>query len=447
MKIRLMIVLALLLPTTLLAKVWHAPANFKSPEGFGIFVDFKKADYKLTYDPAAKTLSATSNIIFESSEEGMPVIDMVENPIQFLVDGEKVSTKIINSTDKDTWFRIILKTLKPGTHTFTVTSKIEQGLNFTADGVSSSFWFNDLGDRNFLEAYLPANFEYDQVKMTFNIDFKTMNKQKFFTNGKVTAQDNNKFTVEFPETYTSSSLYYHTAPIGRFPERTFTYTTIDGRDIPGVVYAKDSWTNLDDAKKKVISSMQNLESKYGPWLHQQVVVFIAGSGGMEYCGATMTDLGSLNHELTHSYFARGGFMPANGNAGWIDEAVTTWSDSGSGSRPDLKGIGANMAGNSQYRRYTEYRAYTQGASFMSYLNYKFQANGGLTAFLNDIIKNESFKPMTTEEFSAKMSLYYSEDVTSLFKDHVYINKGNPGSNDQGRPGHMKMTIPEMSQYL
>jgi hypothetical protein len=447
MKMRLWPLIALLLPVTLYAKVWHAPANFKLPEGLAIFVDFKKADYNLTYDPSSKTLSAKSTIIFESTEEGMPVIDMVENPSKFLVDGEEVSTKIISSIDKDTWFRIVLKKLKPGTHTFSVISKIEQGVNFTSDGVSSSFWFNDLGDRNFLEAYLPANFEYDQVKMTLNIDFKTLNKQKFYTNGVVTSLDSNKFIIEFPETYSSSSLYYHTAPEGRYPERKFTYSTHDGRDIPAVVYTKDSWTNLDEVKKRVIKSIQDLEVKYGPWLHQSVVVFIAGNGGMEYCGATMTDLGSLNHELTHSYFARGGFMPANGNAGWIDEAVTTWSDSGSGTRPDLKGIAANMAGNSPYRRYTEYRAYTQGASFMSYLNYKFQANGGLTAFLNDMIKNDSFNPMTTEEFATKMSNYFSEDVNPLFKSHVYTNKTSPGSNDQGRPGHMKMTIAEMNKYL
>lgn len=447
MKMSLFWLLLLTLPTTLLANVWHAPANFMTSEGFGVFVDFKTANYHLIYDPSSKELLANSTITFESTEKGMPIFDMVDNPSLVLVDGEEVSTKIISSNDKDTWFRVILKTLKPGTHSLSITSKITKGVNFLEDGVSSSFWFNDLGDRNFLEAYLPANFEYDQVKMTLNIDFKTLGKQTFYTNGKVTTLKNNQFTIEFPETYTSSSLYYHTAPANRYPELKFTYSTLDGKEIPAVVYKADSYTNLDTAKNKIISSIKNLEEKYGAWLHQKIVVFVAGRGGMEYCGATMTDLDSLNHELTHSYFARGGFMPANGNAGWIDEALTTWSDSGSGARPDLGGIGANMAGNSQYRRYTEYRAYTQGASFMSHLNYKFQANGGLTAFLNDMVKNESFKPMTTEEFVLKLSAYYDEDLTDLFKNHVYKNKSGPGSSEEDNPAHTKMSILEMSQYL
>ncbi len=447
MKMSLLLLLLLTLPVTLVAKVWHAPANFMTTEGFGVFVDFKSASYHLTYEPSSKELIAHSTIIFESAEKGMPIFDMVDNPISVLIDGEEVSTKIISSIDKDTWFRILLKTLNPGSHTLSVTSKVSKGVNFLEDGVSSSFWFNDLGDRNFLEAYLPANFEYDQVKMTLNIDFKNLSQQTFFTNGKVTALKDNQFTIDFPETYTSSSLYYHTAPINRYPELKFTYTTLDGREVPGIVYKAEAYTNLEEAKNKIINSIKSLEEKYGPWLHQKIVVFVAGRGGMEYCGVTMTDLDSLNHELTHSYFARGGFMPANGNAGWIDEALTTWSDSGSGTRPDLNGIGANMAGNSQYRRYTEYRAYTQGASFMSYLNYKFQANGGLTAFLNNMVKNEAFKPMTTEEFVLKLSAFYDEDLTNLFKNHVYKNKSGPGSSDGDNSAHTKMTILEMSQYL
>lgn len=447
MKMRMLLILVLILPSTLLAKVWHAPPNFQTPDGFGVFVDFKNAYYRLVYDPEAKVLTAKSTIIFETTEKGMPIIDMVETPTSVLVDGEKVSTKIINSIDKDTWFRLLLKTLMPGIHTLVITSPINNGVNFMLNGVSSSFWFNDLGDRNFLEAYLPANFEYDQVKMTFNIDFKTFSKQKFFTNGKVTPLDRNRFIIEFPETYTSSSIYYHTAPEGRYPELQFTYSTIDGRNIPATVYTKEYYTSLEDVKKRVTASIEGLEGKYGPWLHQKIVVFIGGRGGMEYCGATMTDIASLNHELIHSYFARGGFMPANGNAGWIDEALTTWSDSGSGTRPDLNGVGANMAGNSLYRRYTNYHAYTQGASFMAHLNYKFQSSGGLTSFLNDLIKNNSFKPMTTEEFVLKLSTYYSEDLTTLFKNHVYKAQPGAGANNQGRPSHTKMTIPEMSQFL
>lgn len=447
MKMKAILAIILIFPMTIMANIQHAPPSFKTEGGKGIFVDFKKADYSLNYDPVKKTLTAESSITFESFEEGMPVFDMVETPTKFMLDGTSVITKIINSIDKDTWFRIALKTIKPGLHTFTVTSPVTQGLNFLPAGVSSAFWLNDLGDRALLEAYLPANFEYDQYKMTFFLDFKTMSNQKIYSNGVVTKKDENKFIIEFPETYNSSALYYHTAPVGRFSEKTFNYTSINGKEIPAIVYSKDSSNDLENIKNKITTIIQNLESFYGPWLHAKIIVHITGNGGgMEYCGATMTDLGSLSHELTHSYFARGGFMPSNGNSGWIDEALTTWSDSGMDTLTNLNGVMANMAGQSPYRRYTDYRAYSIGADFMAYLHFRYQANGGLTSFLNNLIQANAFAPMTTQEFSSKLAVYYGEDVSKIFKDHVYKDRKQLPET-QERPLHMKMTIPEMAQYL
>ena len=447
MKIQIMAILTFILPFTLFANIKHAPESFKNIDGTVIFVDFKNAHYNLTYDPTKKTLMAQSLIVFESFEEGMPVFDMVENPASFILDGEEVSTKIINSKDRETWFRIALKSIKPGLHTFVITSPVNQGVIFSNAGVSSAFWFTDLGDRGFLEAYLPANFEYDQYKIVMNIDFKTLKNQKIYSNGTVTAMDNNKFKIEFPETYTSSSLYYHTTYEGRYPELRFNFNSIDGRNIPAVTYASGRQTNLEEIKSKIITSLEKLESQYGPFLHNTITVFIAGNGGMEYSGATMTDIWALNHELTHSYFARGGFMPANGNAGWIDEAITTWSDNGNTTRPDLKGVVSNMAGNSQYRRYTHKDAYSVGKDFMAYLHYKYQASGGLNSFLAQLVQTESFRPMTSEEFIKKMSDYYSEDLNPIFKNHVYKGKIKTRNNQNKKAAHMKMSIPEMQQFL
>ncbi|MBY0415696.1 MAG: hypothetical protein K2Q18_16095, partial [Bdellovibrionales bacterium] len=321
-----------------------------------------------------------------------------------------------------------------------------KGVAFSNGGVSSAFWFNDLSARSFLEAYLPSNLDYDQYKMTLNLNFPEMINQKIYTNGVVTKIDLTNFKVQFPETYNSSALYFHTAPNGRYPESQFVYHSIDGRDIPVTAYSANTSTDLAEVKKEVLKSMTTLETLYGPFLHQTLTVFIAGSGGMEYCGATMTSLWALNHELTHSYFARGGLMPANGNAGWLDEAITSWSDEGRTSRPDLKGMYSNMAGNSEYRRFTHGDAYTYGKAFMAHLNYKFQANGGLASFLNEMIQKDLFKPMTTEEFINKISTHYSEDLTTLFKTFTYSSRAPNGPVIQ-RPVHMKMTIEEMREFL
>lgn len=444
-----LLALLALFPLSLLADLLHAPKNFKTTEGLAVFVDFKSAVYNLTYDSASKTTKAVSTITFINAQEGLPLFDLVANPSQILLDGEKVQNRIVSLPDNEGNIRLIQKSVSPGTHTLEITSPITNGINFMNGGVSSAFWFSDLDDRSYLEAYLPANYEFDQYKIIFNVDFLGMSKQKIYTNGAITRHNDSQFTIDFPETYTSSSLYFHTAPIGRYFEKNFTYRSIDNRDLPVVAYTLDKSTNLETVKNKIVTSLNKLESQYGPFLHSSLTVFNAGSGGMEYCGATMSDLWALNHELTHSYFARGGFMPANGNSGWIDEAITSWSDDGSPIKADLGTMKSNMAGHSQYRRYTDMDAYSKGKTFVSHLHYKLQSNGGLTAFLNQLIQTDSFKPMTTEEFIKKISEYYSEDLTPLFKKHTYNKplKGEILKPGRAREVHMKMSISEMAQFL
>ncbi len=440
------LMLTCLLPILSFAQIKNAPRNFKTPDGLAIFVDFKSAQYFISYDSKTKTASVKSRITFESELEGSPVFDLVEAPTKVILDGEIIQTQVINSPDKDTWFRMMAKKIPAGTHVLEVESPIRENVEFVSNGVSSAFWFTDLGDRSFLEAYLPSNFEYDQYSMIFHIDFKNLSKQKFYTNGKVEALESNQFRISFPDTYTSSSVYFHTAPEGRFSERNFNFRSIDGRDIPIVAYS-NSGTDMDNLKKKILQNLEVLESKYGPFLHPKLTVFLYGhGGGMEYCGATATDIWALNHELTHSYFARGGFMPANGNAGWIDEAITSWSDSGSPSKEDMNGLSSNMAGNSEYRRYTHMDAYSVGKNFMSHLNYRLQSRGGLTPFLNQFIQTSAFTPTTTEDFIKKMSMYYAEDLTELFKKHTYTPRKIDGT-EQLPHQHMKLTIGQMRQFL
>ena len=428
----------------LYASIFHAPANFSTSYGNVVFADFQEATYNITYDSNKKLVSAVSTISFLTSEEGMPLFDLLDNPTQIILDNEVVQNKIIQSPDKDTQFRIMLKNLKPGLHSVIISSPMTSGISFLADGVSSAFWFSDLDDRSYLENYLPANYEFDQYKMTFNFEFIGAKKQKIYSNGKVTKLSDTNFSVQFPSTYTSSSLYLHTAPEGRFKEIAFNYHSIDGRDIPGIAYG----SNPEGMKKQTLISLAKLESEFGPFLHQSVTIFNPGGngGGMEYCGATVTSLWALNHELTHSYFARGGFMPANGNSGWIDEAITTWSDEGSKSNSDLGSMRSNMAGHSQYRRLTDDDAYTKGRDLMANLHYKFQANGGLKSFLNQLIQTDSFHPMTTEEFVFKISNYYSEDLTSYFKKYVYSSK-KINSFHESNPMHLKMSILQMRKFL
>ena len=103
--------------------------------------------------------------------------------------------------------------------------------------------------------------------------------------------------------------------------------------VPVLVHMNTEWQREPvDLERFMLSTktiLHDLESAFGPLPHGSVTVLARGTRpkAMEYAGAAATHIGALRHELDHSNFARS-IMPANGNAGWIDEALATWGDSG-----------------------------------------------------------------------------------------------------------------------
>jgi hypothetical protein len=426
----------------------HAPQAFNYKDGKAVFVDFEEANYKFTYDGATQTQKVSALIKFESFEDGYPIFDLVKEPTSVKLDGSVIGQSLVRTPDNATSVRILQEKVKAGIHFLEIEAPLTQTVRYTPQGVNSAFWFSDLEDRAYLEAYAPANYEYDQVKMTFEIEFLNLKEQLFYTNGNLTKISDTKFKIEFPEYFTCSSLFFHTAPVGRYPEIKTTYKSIDGRDLPITIYSTNSNPRLEQLKTSALATLKELENDYGAFPHQKVVIFEAGMGGMEYCGATMTDLGSLQHELTHSYFARG-MMPANGNAGWLDEAIASWRDNG---YPQVSMIpmATQMASHTQYTRMTDRAAYSTGARFMGYLDKKMkdQNKSGLKSYLAHLVETHIFNPLVTEEFIKMMNEFFAVDVKPDF-DRVAYGKGskNDFSPKLIHPKHQKMSLKDFQDLL
>ena len=113
--------------------------------------------------------------------------------------------------------------------------------------------------------------------------------------------------------------------------------------------------------------LHDLESAFGPFPHGSVTDLARGTRprAMEYAGAAATHIGALRHELDHSNFARS-IMPANGNAGWIDEAIATWGDSGYLPSEKEPENGVNMGARSPYDRTTSRASYRVGSRFLAH---------------------------------------------------------------------------------
>lgn len=427
----------------------HRPKSFAVNGGKAVFVDFTEATYFITYDLNQKKAFTKTLIKFNTLEAGFPVFDIVAEPTSLKLDGQIVTAKSSVTPNNETTLRVVNQVTDVGSHTLEILSPLVTLVEFNDQGVKSAFWTSDLDEREYLERYMPANFEFDQVKMKFEIEFVgAKNKQTIYTNGTVATSDSKKFTITYPDYYTASSIFFHTVPQGATSELRFSVKSIDGRDIPAVVYySRSSWaSSLERLKDKTIEVFHELESDYGAFPHPSITVLQSGMGGMEYCGATMTDFSSLGHELFHSYFARG-VMPANGNSGWLDEALASWRDDGYQTYSTLSGS-TGMSSHPYYTRTTDTAAYTFGSRFMSYLDGKLQTKGGLKPFMRHMIDKRVFSPLFVEEFMQEMSDFYGVSVIEDFKKYTFGSKNDFESTLKIKsPVHRKMSLEELKNYL
>jgi hypothetical protein len=433
----------------------HRPRSFSTSNGRAVFADFSDALYTITYDATKKQASAVGEMTLSLSESGNLIFDSVEVPTAITLDGEPVTATETRTPGRETIVRVIDKSVSSGTHKLMVSVPLKNLVDFNSAGVKSAFWTSDLSDRNYLERYLPANFEFDQVKMTFIVKFiGTKSTQVIYTNGAISKIDSSTYKISYPAYYTSSSIFFHTVPQGATDELRFSIRSIDGRELPAVVYAPKPFlggrANLDGLKQKTIEVIAELEGDYGPFLHSSVTVYNAGSGGMEYCGATMTEKFALGHELFHSYFARG-VMPANGNTGWIDEALASWRDEGYQSSASMLGT-SGMSNHPYYTRSTDTAAYNFGERFMRYLDHSVSDKGGLKPFLRYMVERRSKAPLFVEEFISEMTRFYGKSMEADFRKYTY---GSPFSSRTGMKSmnmpskrtHRKMPPEELQKYL
>ena len=412
--------IAMLLTTSAMANMNVAPPTLNLERNSkGIFVDFTESKSKITYDIANRKVFATTIIKFNQTSAGKPIFDLIETPTKVLIDSSEATSRT-TSMDGVSTVRYLDKSLAIGEHTLEIHNEINKNLSWNTDYVRSAFWMSDLSDRKYLEQYLPTNLEYDQYQN--NIEIEVLDSQTahvIYTNGQVQEISKNHWKIKYPSTFTASSLYFHMSKEGLKDEVKKIYKSIDSRDIPVTVYTSYSANRY---MTKALQILAELEADYGPWPHAQVIIYGAGSGGMEYCGATITSMSALGHELTHSYFARG-IMPAHGNSGWVDEAIASWRDVGYKSYSQRQLSRTVMASHSTYQRTTDRNAYTKGMKFIGYLHGKLSQQDSFKVFLKSFFEERKFKPFKTYEFKDAIEKFYNTSVTEDFDKYIYGKSG------------------------
>jgi hypothetical protein len=442
----------LMITSAVWANLHLAPPDFNTDQGRAIFVDFKTADYEITYDLKRRVTRVKSRIVFSAENEGTPLFDLVPFPTKVLLNGREVSQRLISFPGGVSKLRQLGTTVSPGEHVLEVENTFNKHTQYVPvfRRVASAFWIRDLKERKFLEQYVPSNFEFDQYKMTMDVKFlgTRRDNQEIYTNGVTTKLGPHHYKIEYPEYFTSSCLYFHTTPKGWMKRLDFTYTSIDGNKFPITVYSP--WrSRTRKLKAKTLRVMAELEADYGAWAHPSFVAYgtFPGTGGMEHAGATATSLAALGHEMLHSYFAKG-VMPANGNSGWIDEAIAAWRDRGYPRRADPGFEGSNIGAHSVYQRHTDSRSYALGSAFMSYLDWRLQDIGGLKAFLKGYFQAYKFTVVTTEHFKNNLEFFSGVDLSEEFEKYIWgTNSLDVENLHDENPYHRELTEKQLNYLL
>lgn len=436
----------------------YAPPKFINDAGQQIiFVDFVSARYDLVFDVGVQQASVSSTIIFFSDTDGHPVISLRQPVISAELDGLEIGIQDQDAPDNEASFKILTQSVSPGMHELKIVSSIvEPGPRMDAvqwlsnpDRLRCIFGMSDIRrDGGFLEAYIPSNYEYDHFLMMFFV--KIVNSpvdHAVFTNGTATRIVAGEWKIEFPSFFATSCPWFHVGPADEYESLNGSFAASDGRVIPILVYTTSHLLQvgleLDQFRDLAVSVLGDLERDFGTFPHDTVTIFATGmgQGGMEYAGATATRLGSLRHELDHSYFARS-ITPANGDAGWMDEAIASWGDASYPRSAIPPSRTSNMGRRSPYIRTTSRDAYTVGRDFLAHLDHVLRDEGGLKRMLADFAVDKRHSTVSSKEFQSQVELFHGVSLESLF--NTYINGQPPvpfllqGEDEEENPHHISV---------
>jgi hypothetical protein len=151
--------------------------------------------------------------------------------------------------------------------------------------------------------------------------------------------------------------------------------------------------------------------------------------------------------MLHSYFAKG-VMPANGNSGWIDEAIASWRDKGYQRTPTPGFTGSNIGRRTVYNRSTDKRSYDLGSKFMAYLDYRLQDVGGLKAFLRGYFATYKRTVVTTEHFKNNLEFFSGLDLSHEFNTLIWgTNPSKAQESHEENPNHDALTAEQLKSIL
>lgn len=322
----------------------RAPPPREEP-GIGtlVAVDFERVEASATLDLEQGDLRIESWATFVASEAvGRPVIQLMAEDAEVRLDGVVVALETVVVSEPPRTLRVLPEALTAcSTHELEVVHTVRSvdvepaplpRLQFGEAGVWWSSAQEDGAPDDMLEIWLPSNLLFDQFELEVEVSVDG-DEHDFVGNGDVVVEGPNRWTATFPRRQPHGSFWV-LHPAGNVRRMGRPVGLPDGRTIEVELRAfeGDLGVDLEASADVAEAALRQYDERLGPYVHGgEYLAWLRTdmAVSMEYDGATLSSPGALEHEIAHSWWARG-VAPVSDHHGWIDEGMAFW---GTGTAP------------------------------------------------------------------------------------------------------------------
>jgi hypothetical protein len=217
----------------------------------------------------------------------------------------------------------------------------------------------------------------------------------------------------------------YTVMYALLPEADMVYEERVVNGIPVRMMAYAGGASLSQAWTQITGALIDFPVWYGPFpMPRGLSVFlVAGGGGMEYFGATISGIGALRHEIHHMYFGTSTVAKTYRDS-WFDEAVTSWAvDYARNLAPTAAEYRSNIvSGRTPWAVGFDVRAYSKGAQIFAAMASRAGGAANLTLFLSDLYRRHAFAPFTSLQIADYFREFTGIDMRQDFVNWLYNGK-------------------------
>jgi hypothetical protein len=350
-------------------------------------IDIHRVDARIVFDAAARAARADATMIFTTGDEaGAPIFDLRQEVREAFLDDQPLDPQALRHRDlgggADAELRVVEQILPAGSahqlrlaYDLSVSQSPEADVALLWDDQSRlywDFWFSDLWPARYLEMWLPANLIYDRFTLNLEIEIANASAEHvLISNGAIRTPGANSWRVAFPPRFTALSPMLLVVAKDQIETRNAVMQLPDtGADLRlEMIKLVGAESDLVGVEQQLREFIAGNVMRYGPYMHgERFTAYIwNGPRSMEYEGGVTSSVASLEHEVFHSWFARG-VKPASQNDGWIDEGWTVYNTD-----PDRfaeRPFGADempgaLSSANPYNRVTPRESYEGGARFFA----------------------------------------------------------------------------------